>query len=348
MNIIINKNQLSDIYNIYYGAFKPLKTFISKKEFFSIANNMYVKKNIFFPFPIYFSLNKISRNTKFLNIFFKRKKICQLIVRDIYTFTEEEKNQLGKKIFGTTDPYHPGFNYFYFKNKYFIDCTIKDFNENLNVIKFSKPSELKNILINRKIVNLAGFHTRNVPHRAHEWIHQYGLKKCKNLLIQPLIGQYRAGEFKESKIIETNKKIVNDIYKNSNTFFSILNSYPRYAGPKEAIFHAMIRKNYGCTHFLIGRDHAGVSNFYDMYESQNFAKKYEKKIGIKILKFNEPYMCEGCKNIMNSNCRKCVNKNKIKISGTSIREKISKNKNISKFLMRPEISKLLSTKSIIK
>ena len=306
---------------------------------------MRIDKNIFFPLPIYFSLDKIYKQTKFLNVFFNKKKVCQLVVKNIYTFTKEEKLYLGKKIFGTNNINHPGFKYFCLKSNFFIHCTIKNFNENLNLINFCKPSDFKNILLNKKINSLVGFHTRNVPHRAHEWIHRYGLKKCKNLLIQPLIGQYRKGEFKESKIIETNKKIVKEVY--ANTFFSILNSYPRYAGPREALFHAMIRKNYGCTHFLIGRDHAGVSDYYGLYESQRFAKKYENEMGINIIKFREPYMCSECKEIMNSRCKKCINKKKIRISGTFIRKKISENKNISKFLMRLEISKLLDKKSII-
>ena len=128
--------------------------------------------------------------------------------------------------------------------------------------------------------------------------------------------------------------------------FGIFNSYPRYGGPREAILHAIVRKNYGCTHFLVGRDHAGFKNFYKKYESQNFCKKNEKKINIKIIKFNEPFLCKKNNKILN-NKAKCEGKI-FQISGTHIRNLLLNNKNIPKDIMRKEISVLLKKGSIIK
>ena len=108
-----------------------------------------------------------------------------------------------------------------------------------------------------------------------------------------MIGQYKKGEFKEKSLIDTNKIAVQISGKNS--IFASFFSYPRYAGPRESIFHAIVRKNYGCTHFLVGRDHAGYKNNFRKYSSQNLCKKFEKKIGIKILTFNEPFLCKNCK-----------------------------------------------------
>ena len=190
-----------------------------------------------------------------------------------------------------------------------------------------------------------GFHTRNVPHRAHEWIHQYGLKKCNGLFIHPLIGQYKKKEYKEKAIIKGNLKLIKSIYKNKNVIFGLLNSYPRYAGPREALFHALIRKNYGCTHFMLGRDHAGVGKYYTKYESQKLCIKHEKYLKVKIISFKEPYLCTFCKKVVN----KCNHKknNKVFISGTKIRNLIFSGKKIPDELMRKQISKILSKSSII-
>ena len=345
MKIEINHNQLSDIYNIFYKVFDPIDKFVSKKQFLSITNNMQVNKHSFFPIPIYFCIDRISKNTKKLDVYFKKNFICNLSINDIYTFSIPERLKLGYKLFDTKDISHPGFVKFLNSDKFFIDCFINNFSRKKNLIQFTEPKHLKKIIKGKPIV---GFHTRNVPHKAHEWIHRFGIKKVKNLLIQPLIGQYRAGEYKEDVIIKSNKIIVDEIYKNKNVYLAYLNTFPRYAGPREAIFHAIIRKNYGCSHFLVGRDHAGVKNYYNIYDSQKICKKYATRIGIKILTFNEPFLCSGCNIIYNKKCLKCNHNTKIKISGTIIRNLILNNKNVPRNIMRKRISKTLNHKSIIK
>ena len=134
--------------------------------------------------------------------------------------------------------------------------------------------------------------------------------------------------------------------KKKNILFGVFNSYPRYGGPREAVFHALVRKNYGCTHFLVGRDHAGYKNFYKKYESQNFCKQIEKKIKIKILKFNEPFLCKKYNIILND--KKICKGAKFPISGTYIRNLLFKKKEIPSSIMRKEISVLLNKNSIIK
>jgi len=193
---------------------------------------------------------------------------------------------------------------------------------------------------------LPGFHTRNVPHSAHQWIHQYMYKKYGSLLIQPLIGQYKKGEYKDKYIIKSNIDAAK-LLQSTNTFCLPFFSYPRYAGSLEACLHAIVRKNYGCTHFWVGRDHAGYKNFFSKYKSQKFCKLKQKKIGIKIISEKEPFYCKIHKVVTNKcNTRKC-SKNKILISGTKIRNLIKKNKKIPSVFMRKEISKYLNKNSLI-
>ncbi len=262
-------------------------------------------------------------------------------------FTPNQKKKIGYKIFSTKNIEHPSLKKFLFDSHYFIDCEIKNFKYNKKLLKFTEPKNLRKKLQKNNVSSIVAFHTRNVPHKAHQWIHEYGLKKIKNLLIQPLVGQYREGEYKESIIIKTNKFLIEKIYKNKNVFFAILFSYPRYAGPREALLHSLVRKNYGCTHFFVGRDHAGIGKYYGKYESQNICKYYEKKIGINIIAFKEPYLCTGCNKIINIKCKKCLNPNKLKVSGTFIRNLLLKNKKIPNKFMDKKISKMMDSNSLI-
>lgn len=347
MKVDIDKYILSEIYNLKFKVYYPLLKFVSKKEFLSITIKMELDKNVFFPIPIYLSLPNIKKNTKIIKIYYKKKYICNLNVNNIYKFTKPTKLKIGEKLFSTKDLNHPGYKKFLEDGNNFIDCKINNFKFHKNLINFHQPSKIKKYIIKNKITSLVGFHTRNVPHKSHEWIHKYGISCCKNLLIQPLIGQYRKGEYKEDIIIKLNKYIVKNIYKKKNVIFSIFNSFPRYAGPREACFHAIVRKNYGCTHFLVGRDHAGVGNYYNKYSSQKLSKKLESKLGIKIITFKEPVMCKNCNNIYSNKCEKCNFNKNIKISGSLIRKKIINKEKISSKFMHKSLSKFLNKNSII-
>jgi sulfate adenylyltransferase len=219
---------------------------------------------------------------------------------------------------------------------------------NLTHKYFKSPTIFKKQLKINKISTLPSFHTRNVPHKAHQWIHNFLFKKFGALLIQPLIGQYKKGEYSDALIFKTNilaAKILNSKKVFSIPFFS----YPRYAGYREAALHAIVRKNYGCTHFWVGRDHAGIHDFYGLKQSQNFCFKNQKKIKIKIIVGAEPFYCSNCKIIKNKKClnKNCLKKHVKKISGSHVRSLLQKNKLIPKYLMSKSFSKLLNKKSLI-
>lgn len=348
MKININIFQLIDIINIEIGAYYPVKSLLNKNEILKILDFKNYKKKKFFPFPILFSLNdhqkkKISESKK-IKLYFKNKIICEIKINNFFYFN---KLEIGKKIFQTSDLKHPGLQIFLKQGNHFICGKIKNFNSNiLHKFKTKKFSEIKKKLVKKK--SIVAFHTRNVPHRLHEWIHEYGIKKCKNLLINPMIFQFRPGEFKDRVIRKSYRKLLK-LKSDKRIFLEFYLNYPRYAGPREALFHAIIRRNLGCTHFLVGRDHAGVKNYYKKYSSQALAKHFERKIGIKIITFDEPYFCKKTKKFSNKTSNKnCSSKDKIYISGTDIRKRLLKNQKIPTYMMRKEIISMLSKKSLVK
>ena len=349
MKLNLKYNNFLDLINLQFKVYYPLNGFVSKKDFLSISNKYQLCNKKFFPIPIFIGISSklynLYKNQKTLEAYYKSKKICDLKIKSFYKI---DKKNVGKLIFKTKDTKHPGFKEFLKSGNYNIECELKKFNKKImDNLNFSYPKQIKNKFKKRNFKSIVGFHTRNAPHRAHEWIHGYGLKKCDALLIQPMVGQSKKNEYKESVIIKTNLKLINNIYKKKNIIFSIFNSYPRYAGPREALFHALIRKNYGCTHFLVGRDHAGIGNYYKKYQSQEMCKKYEEKIKIKIIGFREPYLCNTCKSIINSKCTICKGKKIQLVKGTYIRNMLNKKLAIPSFYMRKEISKILNKNSII-
>ena len=349
MKLSIRYTNLLDIINLNFNVYYPLKGFVSKDDFLSIVKKYKLTNNKFFPLPIYINISSTLYNKckkyKKIGVFYKSKRVCDLKIKSFYTL---DKMKIGEKIFQTKNIKHPGFNQFLKTGNYFINCEVKDFNNKImRYLHFSYPFKLKSMFLRHDLRSIVGFHTRNVPHKAHEWIHAFGLRKCQGLFIQPIIGQFKKNEYNEKIIIKSNLKLIKEIYKKKNIFFGLFNSYPRYAGPREALFHAIVRRNYGCTHFLVGRDHAGVGKFYTKYESQKLCLKYEKDLKIKIIVFKEPYLCISCKKIVNKKCPNCNKNSKKLISGTMIRKLLSKNLKIPNIYMRKRISNLLKPNSII-
>ncbi len=172
------------------------------------------------------------------------------------------------------------------------------------------------------------------------------IKKKNNLLIQPLIGQYKSGEYKDKVIIKLNK-LASKLTNRRRIFVIPFFSYPRYGGPREAALHAIVRKNFGCKYIWIGRDHAGYKNFFKKYESQIFCKKKQYNLGINIIAEKEPYFCKIKKMIVNK-CDCIQNNCKILISGSKIRSFLKISKKIDKIYMSKDISKHLNKKSLVK
>ena len=346
MKFKLNYKQYSDFLNLTNNVFYPLKNFVNKDEFNSILLKQKFHKN-FFPFPIFFGLTKTQYNKikkkNFLSFVYNSKNIA---VVDNIKFYNINISLFGKRIYGKNYKKHPYFKVFRKENYIFLNFKIVKQYKNHNLLKnFTTPSVFKKKI--KKLKYLPGFHTRNAPHVAHQWIHNFLIKKFGSLLIHPLIGQYKKGEYKDDYIMKTNFK-AKKILKNKNIYCLPFFSYPRYGGPLEATLHALVRKNYGCTHFWIGRDHAGYKKFFSKYQSQKFCKSLQKKLKITIISEKEPFYCKTHKIVSNSCYKKSCEDNKVLVSGTKIRKYLHQKKKVPKYLMSQKISKILNYNSLIK
>ncbi len=324
------------------GSYYPLKEFNNKKEFLSILKKKKFKKK-FFPIPIFFDISKGQKDKiksgQKVNLYFKKDLIGFLFN---FKFYEINKDSCLKDLFGTKSKKHPGVQNFLNTGKYFVDGKIKITNKKI-IDEKKYPIYWKKIFKKKKIKNIAGFHTRNVPHSTHEKIHDYSLRKCKNLFIHPMTGKLKKGDFKKKVVIGSYKILTKN---KKNVFLGEFSSHARYGGPREAMFHALVRKNFGCSHFIVGRDHAGVNGFYGKYDSQNECLKNQKKIGIKILPIKEPYYCSKSNKMKFAEEWSENKKNKIYLSGTKLRQFIKKRRKIPSYYVNRKIRKLLTITSL--
>lgn len=338
MTYEVNEETLQDIINIETKLFYPLTGFMDSKDYNSVVNEMQLSTKEVWTIPITLDVNKETFtnaiNKEVLTLTFKNKPIATLFIEDLFKIKEQDI----KKIFQTDDINHPGVKKEKSRFPFRIGGKIEVIDK--EILKNSlMPKDTKKLFKQKGWNTIVGFQTRNVIHKAHEYLQRVGLEFCDALFINPLVGWKKSGDFSEQAVEKGYKKMIEIYYENLNVHFQTLKTQMRYAGPKEAIFHAIIRRNLGCTHFIIGRDHAGVGNYYGKYEAHSLARKILKtnSLGIELLLLKEPYYCNICKQMVSENC--CAHKDIIRISGTKIRKKFLNNETPSSIFMREEVSK---------
>ncbi len=202
------------------------------------------------------------------------------------------------------------------------------------------PQETRLLFREKGWKTVTGFQSRNAPHRAHEYLQRIGLEVTDGLFINPVIGKKKAGDFTDEAILAAYQYMVTEVFPRDRAVLSILPLQMRYAGPREAILHAIIRKNFGCTHFIVGRDHAGVGTYYGTYAAQEIFQTIED-IGITILNLENSFHCKKCETV--ATAKTCTHSDDVRTgpSGTIIRKLLQQGEVVPDTIMRPEISQLL-------
>lgn len=339
----IDENIAMDIEQLLNGGFKPLRTFMNFDELDSVLKTMRLPTGQVWPIPILLPEPKNQKISTNVNLILKinNQNFAKLRVTDVFKYN---KKKLIKLFYGTNDKNHPGVSKTNQSTNIFITgklYRIKKLPEILR-IDAKEPNEVKKIIKKRKWKKIVGFHTRNPPHRAHEFLQKCSLENSDGLLIHPVIGTKKKGDFSHKAIMDSYKIFVKNYLPKNNVILTPLLTYSRYAGPREAIFTAIVRRNYGCTHFIVGRDHTGFKKFYGKYDSQKIFNNLDDA-EIEILSFDEPYYCKKCEQITTNKSCPHGKKYYVEISGTFIRKAIMRKSKISNIYIRPEILKKLQT-----
>lgn len=343
-SIVVDSDTELDIFNIGSGAFSPLTGFMTSRDYHDVIEDMHLECGMPWTLPITLDVKKDT-----LPILLKKEKVCLknkerknlaiLYIEDVFKI-EPEKDIT--KIFGVYDRKHPGVEKELARNSYRVggrlEVFLPDFKE--EAIPSLLPEETKRIFKEKGWKTITGFQTRNPIHRAHEYLQRIALEITDGLFIHPLIGWKKEDDFSPEAVVETYKKMVELFYSEKKVILSFLKTTMRYAGPREAVFHAIIRKNFGCTHFIVGRDHAGVGNYYDKYAAHKLFDRFDN-LGIEILRLHGPYYCKRCQQIVTENTCKHKEDAILHISGTVIRNMLKKGEFPLKEYMREEISRVL-------
>jgi len=340
VSVELNEELLQDCINIATGLFYPLTGFMCSTDYHNVINDMRLTNGEVWTIPITLNIEHDTYiktlNSDVLYLSYKSINIGYLNIEDCYEV--DVKGDMSK-IFGTSDMKHPGVSKEFSKGKYRVggDVVITDLSildGNLN------PKDTKAYFKSKNWKTIAGFQTRNPIHKAHEYLQRVALEVCDGLFINPLVGWKKVGDFSEAAVVAGYKSMIKEYYTGLNIYFDILKTPMRYAGPKDAIFHAIIRRNLGCTHFIIGRDHAGVGNYYGKYEAHELARKItaDNDLGIELLLLSEPFHCHKCGQIVSDSTCNHNEEYIEKISGTKIRAMLAENKRPSELYMRSEIS----------
>lgn len=346
-SLVIPERFIADCEMLSTGAYTPLRGFMTKPEADSVIKNLCLPEGHTWGIPIILAVSgaqlsgiRLGDEVNLLDA--KKTLIAVMKIEDKYKY---DKKVFCKNVFKTIDLKHPGVNIVMKFPEVFIGGPIKLINRpkraGVPEKYYLDPKETRAEFKKRKWSTIAAFQTRNPIHRAHEFLIKSSLEYVDGVLIHPLVGETKSDDIPASVRVRCYEVLVKNYFNKKKVMLSVLPTFMRYAGPREAINHAIIRKNYGCTHFIVGRDHAGVGGYYGAYEAQELLSRYAGKIGIKILNFDHVYYCKKCKGMATHKTCFHPKGHHIVLSGTLIREILKNKGKISNKFSRKEVVDIL-------
>ena len=356
---VLNDRQLCDCQMILDQSFYPLNRFMTKNDYYQVLKKMRLESGDLFPLPVVLDVDEKFSQKLVLNeqITLRNKEGFVIAKMTIESIWEPNLGDEAELVYGTRDPLHPGVNFlFQSKKKVYLGGKIEKISMP-NYYDFSRyrlsPNDLKTVFKQMGWKKIIAFQTRNPMHRAHVEMTLRAMDQLDaNLLIHPAVGVTKTGDIDHYTRVRCYEHVLKKYPKNT-AFLSLLPLAMRMGGPREALLHAIIRKNFGCSHFIIGRDHAGpgLDNdgvpFYEPYAAQDLVKQFESEVGIKVVPFQFMVYVPSKRKYMSLDNLDGDLKYET-ISGTQLREKIDNGDDIPKWFSYPEVtSELIKSKQSV-
>ncbi len=325
--IVVNPRELSDLEMLTVGALSPLTGFQGERDYHSVLETMHLQDGLAWAIPVTLSLDEdeVKRigGAEAVALLAEEagEPLAVVEVAEIYQ-RDRQKEALG--VFRTEDLDHPGVKALHEAGDFCLAGPVRSIRlpEHDDFLEYRRtPAETRAAFRERGWRTVVGFQTRNPIHRAHEYIQKCALEIVDGLLVHPLMGATKGDDVPTDVRMECYEALFEGYYPKDRAMISVFPAAMRYAGPKEAIWHAICRKNYGCTHFIVGRDHAGVGSYYGTYDAQRIFEEFEPgELGITPLMFEHSFWCNACEGMASPKTCPHGEETRVSLSGTKVRE----------------------------
>ncbi len=348
-HVTLNRRELSDIEMIATGAMSPLEGFMDQRDYEHVCEHGRLANGIPWTIPITLAASSELIAAEGIqsghNVALQSDDGTVYAVLEVSDIYKVDKEREALTVLKTTDTAHPGVAYLQKTGDTYLGGRITMLQRPVHA-EFEDfrldPRETRFLFKEKGWDTIAAFQTRNPIHRAHEYLQKCALELVDAMLIHPIMGETKCDDIPADVRLECYNALLKGYYPAGRVAMSILPAAMRYAGPREAVFHAIVRKNYGCTHFIVGRDHAGVGGYYGTYDAHRIFEEFEAlEIGITPLFFDHAFFCHSCQNMASQKTCPHDSDQHVFLSGTRIREMLSRGESLPPEFTRPEISEIL-------
>jgi sulfate adenylyltransferase len=344
--VLVGSRQLADLEMLAIGAYSPLGGFMRRADYLGAVNDMHLENGL--PWSVPITLSTTSEQAATL----KEGSQVALVnehgtLQAVMTVQEKygyDKQHEASKVYRTTEEAHPGVKVVYQQGDILLGGPVRVVtlpNQAFAQYRFT-PTQSRQQFTERGWKHVVGFQTRNPVHRAHEYIQKCALETVDGLYLHPLVGDTKGDDIPADVRMRCYEVLLENYYPANRVVLGVLPAAMRYAGPREAIFHALMRKNYGCSHFIVGRDHAGVGNYYGTYDAHHiFAEFDPAKLGITPMFFDHTFFCRVCDSMASSKTCPHGDDQHVTLSGTKVRQMLQAGEIPPREFSRPEVAKVL-------
>jgi sulfate adenylyltransferase len=341
-----SRRVLSDLELLAVGAVSPNRGFMTEDDYQTVIEDMRLASGLPWSLPITLSATEEEvaslRAGARAAITHEGRPVGTIDVEDVYTYDPKREANL---TYRTTEGDHPGVAHLYSQGPYYVGGEVTVL-ENPFAHEFDEyrltPLVLRELIAERGWRTVVAFQTRNPIHRAHEYLTKCALEITDGLVIHPLVGGTKSDDIPAEVRMRCYEVLMDNYYPRNRVVLSVFPAAMRYAGPREAIWHSLLRKNYGMTHFIVGRDHAGVGTYYGTYDAQEIFEEFELgELGIQPLKFEHSFFCQSCAAMGSAKTCPHTQEHHVHLSGTQVRSMLKEGREPPAEFSRPEVARIL-------